>query len=129
MSSTVRAPYAFLGENGDYPAEMNFGIRIYDNKGEVIPEIGELTATLKGGLRVNFVGEVPLLDGEKKNIGTAEVVQIVSAKPENMQMEHINACGFKTSQEAIDYVSAEHKEEFDIDGVMTVYYFKVVSRI
>ncbi len=128
MSSTVRAPYKFLGENGDYPVEMNFGIRIYDNKGEVIPEIGEIKATLKGGLRTNYIGVVPLLDGNKKVVGKAQVSMIVSAKPEEMPIEYIRDCGFETLEDAIKYVSNEHKEEFERDGVMTIYYFKVVER-
>jgi hypothetical protein len=127
MSSTVNAPYAFLGKNGDYPVEMNFGIRIYDNKGEIIPQVGELKATLKGGLRVNHIGIVPLLDGAKENIGDAEVIQIISSKPENMPIEHIKACGFNNLEDAITYVSNEHKEEFERDGIITIYYFKVTK--
>lgn len=128
MSATLTAPYKDLGPNGDYPIEANYGIRIYDNKGEIIPEIGEIKATLKGGLRTNHVGIVQLLDGEKKNIGKAEVVKIIIAKPENMELKDINACGFKSIDEAVDYVSREHKEEFERDGVMTVYYFKVTEK-
>ena len=128
MSQTLRAPYAFLGPNGDYVIEANFGVRIYDNKGEEIPAVGELRATLKGGLRTNHVGIVPLLDGNKQNIGKAEVTKIIIAKPENMDLEHLQAAGFQNREEAIGYVSTEHKEEFERDGVMTVYYFKVVER-
>lgn len=50
MSSTIKAPYAFLGEGGDYAIEVNFAIRIYDTKGETIPNVGEIGYTLKGGL-------------------------------------------------------------------------------
>ena len=108
---------------------MNFGVRIYDNKGEVIPEIGVIKATLKGGLRTNHVGIVPLLDGEKKEVGKVEVTQIIAAKPENMPIEHIKNCGFESLEDAVNYVSIEHKEEFDRDGVMTIYYFRVVSKV
>lgn len=128
MSATLTAPYKELGPNGDYPIEANYGIRIYDNKGEVIPEVADLKATLKGGLRTNHVGVVPLLDGNKENIGKAEVVKIVIAKPENMSLEDINACGFDSIEKAIEYVSTEHKEEYERDGVMTIYYFKVVEK-
>jgi len=129
MSQTLRAPYAFLGANGDYYIEANFGIRIYDNKGETIPEVGVLTATLKGGLRTNFIGNVPLLDGEKKSIGTAEVVQVICAKPENIDFADLQAAGFASREDAINYVATEHKEEFERDGVMTVYWFRVVERV
>ncbi len=128
MSATLTAPYKDLGPNGDYPIEANYGIRIYDNKGEIIPGIGETKATLKGGLRTNHIGIVPLLDGNKENIGNAEVIKIIIAKPENMELKDINACGFQSIDEAIAYVSTEHKEEFDRDGVMTVYYFKVIEK-
>ncbi|MBC8495330.1 hypothetical protein H8D36_04205 [archaeon] len=84
MSSTVRAPYENLGEGGDYHVEMNFAIRVYDNRGEVIPEIGALGASLKGGQRTNYHGSVPLLDGKKMLVGLAEIIAIISARPEYM---------------------------------------------
>ncbi len=129
MSATLQAPYKDLGPNGDYFIEANYGIRIYDNKGEVIPAIGEVKATLKGGLRTNHIGIVPLLDGEKKNIGKAEVIKVIIAKPENMDLTDLKAAGFNSKEEALQYVSTEHKEEFDRDGVMTIYYFKVTELI
>lgn len=128
MSATLQAPYKELGPNGDYFIEANYGVRIYDNKGEVIPDIGIVKATLKGGLRTNHVGIVPLLDGEKKNVGDAEVLKIIIAKPENMDLKDIQACGFNTLEDAIQYVSTEHADEFNRDGLMTIYYFRVISR-
>ncbi len=128
MSHTLRAPYKELGPNGDYYIEANYGIRIYDNNGEIIPEIGDLRATLKGGLRTNHIGIVPLLNGEKQNIGEAEVVKVIIAKPENMDLKDLRSAGFNSLENALDYVSVEHKEEFERDGVMTIYYFKVAKR-
>jgi hypothetical protein len=127
MSSLVRAPYSFLGKNGDYPVEMNFGIRVYNTKGEKFPAIGEIAATLKGGLRTNHLGIVPLLDGEKKNIGMAEVIGIIAAKPENMNLVCIKDCGIQSIEEAVEYVRREHGEEFQRDGVLTVYYYRIVE--
>jgi hypothetical protein len=128
MSSTFRAPYAELGEGGDYYIEANYGIRIYDDKGEVIPSAGEKAATLKGGLRTNFLGIVPLLNGRKEVVGSAEVTMVISAKPENMPIEHINACGFHHAQEAREYIMQFHREEYERDGVFTIYYYTVKSR-
>lgn len=42
-------------------------------------------------------------------------------------MELIKLCGFKTIEDAIDYVTAEHGVEFARDGVMTVYVYKVTE--
>ena len=127
MSSTVTAPYAFLGEGGDYKIEVNFAVRVYDDKGEKIPDVGEVGYTLKGGLRTNRVGIVPLLDGNKDEVGKAEVLKIVAAKPQNMDMELIKFCGFKTIEDAVDYVQTEHGEEFTRDGVMTVFVYRVTE--
>jgi len=128
MSSTIRAPYAFLGPNGDYPVEMNFAVRIYDTKGERIPEVGELSASLKGGQRTNHVGIVPLLDGKKERVGEAEIIKIVIAKPENMDLDLLKMCGFANLEEATEYVKREHGDEFERDGVMTVFVFQVTKR-
>lgn len=127
ISFTVEAPYLELGEGGDYKIEINFAIRIYDNKGEKIPKVGELGYTLKGGLRTNRIGIVPLFDGKKDVVGKAQVIKVVSAKPEDMDYDLIRACGFDTKKQAIDYVQSEHKEEFERDGVMTVYVFRVTE--
>lgn len=129
MSSTVYAPYLELGEGGDYPIEINFAIRIYNTveKGEKIPDIGEIGYTLKGGLRTNRIGIVPLLDGAKDQVGKAEVLKVIAAKPENMDMELIKSCGFKAIEDAIEYVKSEHGEEFARDGVMTIYIYKVTE--
>lgn len=127
MSSTVTAPYAFLGEGGDYKIEVNFAVRVYDNKGEIIPNVGEVGHTLKGGLRTNRVGIVPLLDGNKDEVGKAEVLKIVAAKPQNMDMELIKSCGFDTIEDAVNYVQTEHGEEFERDGVMTIFVYKVTG--
>lgn len=129
MSSTFEAPYIDLGPNGDYQFEVNFGIRIYDNKGEVIPEVGEVRATLKGGLRVNFLGPVPLLDGNKDVVGKALVSMIISSKPEDMNIEHLRNCGFDSVEAAVEYVKAEHGEEFARNGDITIYYYKVIERV
>lgn len=129
MSATLQAPYKDLGPNGDYFIEANYGIRIYDNKGEIIPEIGETSATLKGGLRTNHIGRVPLLDGAKRNIGEVEVIKIIIAKPENIDIEDLKACGFEKIEDAINYVATEHLEEYSRDGVMTIYYYKVINRL
>lgn len=127
MSSTVFAPYAHLGEGGDYPVEINFAIRVYDNIGEKIPDVGQTGYTLKGGLRTNRIGIVPLLDGTKQQIGKAEVLKTIAAKPENMDLQLIKSCGYKDIDEAIDYVKSEHGEEFARDGVMTIYVYKVTE--
>ncbi len=125
MSSTIRAPYKNLGEGGDYPIEMNYAIRIYDNLGEKIPKVGEISASLKGGQRTNHLGEVPLLDGNKNDIGVAEVIEIISACPKHMKLAHIKACGFDSVEKAVEYAKKEHSEEFERDGVLTVFYYKV----
>jgi hypothetical protein len=129
MSSTVRAPYLELGIGGDYPVELNYAVRIYTNppQNEIIPKIGVISASLKGGQRTNFHGEVPLLDGDKKEIGKAEILKIISARPEFMPLEDIKTCGFETIETAIDYVKREHGEEFERDQVMTVFYYRVVK--
>lgn len=127
MSSTVIAPYAHLGEGGDYPIEVNFAVRVYDNKGEVIPPIGELGYSLKGGLRTNRIGIVPLLDGKKELVGKAEVIRLVAAKPENMDLDLIYKCGFDTLEAAVKYAQREHSEEFSRDGVITIYVYKVLE--
>lgn len=127
MSSTVFAPYAFLGEGGDYPIEVNFAVRIYDNLGEIIPPVGQVSFSLKGGLRTNRLGIVPLLNGEKQQVGKAEVLKIVAAKPENIGMDLLEGCGFHSLAAAIEYVKREHGEEFARDGVMTVFVFRVTE--
>ena len=70
---------------------------------------------------------MPLLDGLKNEVGKAEVLKIVAARPENMDMDLIKSCGFKTIDEAIDYVKSEHGEEFVRDGVMTIYVYRVTN--
>ena len=127
MSSTVFAPYLFLGEGGDYPIEINFAVRIYDNKGEIIPPVGALGYSLKGGLRTNRVGLVPLLNGGKIEVGKVEVLKIVAAKPENMDTLLLTHCGFKSVEDAIKYAETEHSDEFTRDGVLTIFVFKVVE--
>jgi hypothetical protein len=128
MSSTVYAPYKELGPGGDYPVEINYAIRIYTNspQNEKIPNIGEESATLKGGQRTNFHGDVPILNGDKKQVGWAELIKIVSARPQYMPMEEVKACGFTSVNEAMDYAKREHKEEFERDGVLTVFHYRVV---
>ena len=128
MSSTVIAPWKHLGEGGDYPIEVNFAVRVYDNKGETIPAVGELGYSLKGGLRTNRVGAVPLLNGEKVEVGKAEVMKIIASKPKDMDTELINSCGFATLEKAIEYVQTEHGEEFKRDSVFTIFVYKVISR-
>lgn len=125
---TLLAPYGHLGEGGDYPIEMNYAIRIYDNKGEVIPDVGKLSASLKGGQRTNYHGLVPLLDGNKKDVGVAEIVEIISARPKYMNSNHLERCGFKGLTDAVDYVKREHGKEFERDGVLTIFYFIVLER-
>lgn len=44
-----------------------------------------------------------------------------------MDMSLIEACGFRTIDDAIDYVKAEHGEEFARDGVITIYVYKIVK--
>ncbi len=127
MSSTVFAPYAHLGTGGDYPVEINFAVRVYDNKGEVIPAVGQLGYSLKGGLRTNRIGIVPLLNGNKQDVGKAEVLKLVAAKPSNIDLELIKNCGFKSVDEAIDYATREHGDEFKRDGVFTIFVYKVVE--
>lgn len=109
MSSTVRAPYLELGLGGDYPV------------------IGQEAASLKGGQRTNFHGEVPILDGDKKQVGWAEITKIVSARPKFMPLGEIEACGFTNIDEAIEYAKREHGEEYERDGVLTVFHYKVVK--
>ena len=127
MSSTVRAPYIELGPGGDYPVEINYAVRIYTNppQNEKIPNIGEESATLKGGQRTNFHGEVPILNGDKKQVGWAELTRIVSARPRYMPAEEIKACGFVSIDEAVEYAKREHGEEFERDGVLTVFHYRV----
>ena len=127
MSSTVYAPYKELGPGGDYPVEINYAIRIYTNppQNEKVPNVGEESATLKGGQRTNFHGNVPILDGDKKQIGWAEVTKIISARPQYMPIEEINSCGFNSINEAVDYAKKEHGEEFERDGVLTVFHYRV----
>jgi hypothetical protein len=129
MSSTIRAPFKQFGKDGDYPVELNYGLRIYTNppQNERVPKVGEICASLKGGQRTNFHGEVPLLDGDKKEIGKAEILKIVSARPEFIPIEDIRACGFESLEKAIDYIEKEHREEFERDGVMTFFYYRVVK--
>jgi hypothetical protein len=127
MSHTVRAPYARLGPGGDYAVEINFAVRVYDRDGETIPRPGALGACLKGGQRTNHFGPVPLLDGSKNPIGQAEVLRIVSARPGDMPIEELALCGFATQQAALDFVRRIHGEEFDRDGVFTVYHFRVLE--
>jgi hypothetical protein len=127
MSSTVRAPCKKFGPNGDYPVEMNYAVRIYTNppQNEKIPNVSEESVSLKGGQRTNFFGDVPLLDGNKEQIGWAEITKIVSARPEYMPVEEIKLCGFENIDEAVVYAKKEHGEEFDRDGVLTIFHFKV----
>lgn len=127
MLSTVRAPYIDLGPGGDYPVEMNYAIRIYINppQNEKIPKIGEEGATLKGGQRTNFHGLVPILDGDKKSVGWAEVTRIVSARQNFMPVKEVMDCGFKDINEAVEYAKREHGEEFERDGVLTVFHYRV----
>lgn len=129
MSSTMKAPYLHLGSNGDYPIEANFGVRVYDDKGERIPQIGALSYTLKGGLRTNHIGMVPLLNGKKEEVGKAEVLKIISATLENMDGDLILLCGFASKQGALDYVLREHREEYERDGVITIFVYKVISLV
>jgi hypothetical protein len=128
MSSTVFAPYSELGPGGDYPVEMNYAIRVYNTppQNEMIPAVGQEAASLKGGQRTNYHGELPLLDGKKKKIGWAELTRIVTARPEHMPLEEVKACGFDTMEEAVAYAKSEHGDEFDRDGVLTVYHYHVV---
>lgn len=130
MSSTVRAPYIELGPDGDYPIEMNYAIRIYTNppQNEIIPDIGKESASLKGGQRTNFHGKVPLLNGDKKAVGWAEVLRIVSARPQFMPMEEIRVCGFESIDKAVEYVKREHGEEFNRDGVLTVFHYRITEK-
>lgn len=129
MSSTIKAPFKKFGKGGDYEIEMNYAIRIYTNSPfkEIIPPIGQESASLKGGQRTNFHGLVPLLDGDKKEIGQAKMIRIVSARPEFMPLEEIEKCGFKTIEEAIDYVKKIHNEEFKRDGVLTVFHYRIIK--
>lgn len=131
MSSTIEAPYKNLGPNGDYKIEMNYGLRFYPPE-DPVPEVGFLGASLKGGQRTNFIGLVPILVSNKEGngldvVGQAEITKIVSAKPENMAIEDIKACGFKTMKEAVDFVIEKHNDEYSRDGVLTVYFFKIDS--
>ncbi len=129
MSSTVIAPYKELGLGGDYPVELNYAVRIYTNppQNEIIPKIGKESASLKGGQRTNFHGKVPLLNGDKKQIGLAEIIKIVSARPEYMPLNEVIGCGFETMEKAIEYAKREHGEEFERDGVLTVFHYKIIT--
>lgn len=129
MSAEVKAPCGDLGKGGDYSIEMNYGIRIYNGEplNEIVPQVGQESATLKGGQRTNFHGEVPILDNDKTTIGVAEVTRIVSARPQFMPIDEIKKCGFETIELAVKYAQEQHGEEFQRDGVLTVYHFKVVS--
>ena len=129
MSSTVRAPYAHLGPGGDYAVEMNYAVRVFDTAGETIPAAGECGACLKGGQRTNHFGPVPLLDGLKRRVGSAEVFRIVSARPEHLPEADLAACGFPSAAAALDFAARIHSEEFARDGVLTVYHFRVLERI
>ena len=131
MSSTVKAPFLEYGKGGDYKVEMNFAIRIYTNPpyNEIIPKIGQESASLKGGQRTNYHGLVPLLDGEKKQIGWAELIRVVCARPEYIPLKEIQKCGFKTIEKAVEYIKKLHSEEFKRDGVLTVFYYRVVKLI
>ncbi|MFA7301000.1 MAG: hypothetical protein WC069_01715 [Candidatus Shapirobacteria bacterium] len=129
MSSTVFAPYEKLGPNGNYPIEMNFGLRFYPPN-DPVPEVGHIGASLKGGQRTNFIGLVPILVSNADNtgldvVGQAEITRIQSARPENMPIEDIIACGFKTTDEAIIFVQEQHKDEFERDGVLTIYHYRI----
>ena len=129
MSSTIKAPFKKFGKGGDYCVEMNYAIRIYNNPpfNEIIPNLGQEAASIKGGQRTNFHGLVPMLDGDKKEIGQAELIRIVSARPEFMPLEEIKKCGFKTIEEAVDYVKKNHNEEFKRDGVLTVFHYRIIK--
>ena len=127
MSSTLIAPYKDLGPGGDYTIEANYGIRIYDDKGEEIPKVGETAATLKGGLRTNYIGIVPILNGDKNTVGKAEVKKIICCKPLNCDLTDLMNCGFNSLDDALDYVKNEHGEEYNRDGVITIYYYKVIE--
>jgi hypothetical protein len=127
MSTTIYAPFKEFGENGDYPIEVNFAVRIYDDKGERIPAIGEIAASLKGGQRTNHIGIVPLLNGNKKEVGKAAILKIISAKPQHISLEDLKLCGFNCLGQAIEYVEREHLAEFARDGVFTIFHFKVVE--
>jgi len=129
MSSTIRAPYLNLGPGGDYPVELNYAVRIYTNspQNEIIPDVGQESASLKGGQRTNFHGEVPILDGDKNQVGWAEITKIISARPKFMPLEEVNSCGFMSMDEAVEYVKKEHGEEYERDGVLTVFHYKVTK--
>lgn len=129
MSSTVKAPYKELGLGGDYPVELNYAVRIYTNppQNEIIPAIGQESASLKGGQRTNFHGKVPILNGDKEQVGWAELMKIVSARPQYMPLEEVLKCGFSTIDDAVEYAKREHGEEFNRDGVLTVFHYRVVS--
>ena len=127
MSQTVYAPFKQYGPGGDYPVEVNYAVRIYDNKGETIPKVGEISASLKGGQRTNHHGKVPILNGKMDTVGWAEIIKIISYRLEHADLADIKACGFDSVEAAVDYVKKEHAEEFARDGVLTVFYFKVVE--
>lgn len=69
----------------------------------------------------------PILNGDKKQVGWAEITKIVSARPKFMPLEEIEACGFTNIDEAIEYAKKEHSEEYERDGVLTVFHYKVVK--
>ena len=126
MSSTLFSPYADLGKGGDYPIEANYGIRVYTPK-EEIPGIGEVAGTLKGGLRTNFIGNVPILDGNKDIVGMAQVLLVVTAKPKDMPSQFLQMCGFETPADAVEYVNNMHREEFERDGNITIFIYRVIE--
>lgn len=128
MSSIIKAPYKDFGPGGDYPVELNYAVRIYTDppQNEIIPNVGQESVSLKGGQRTNFHGEVPILNGKKEQVGWAEIIRIVSARPQYLPIEEIKACGFKTIDEAVAYAKREHGEEFERDGVLTVFHYKVI---
>ena len=129
MSSTIKAPFKKFGKGGDYEIEMNYAIRIYTNPpfNEIIPKIGQEAASIKGGQRTNFHGLVPLLDGDKKEIGWAELTKTVSARVEFMPLKEFQDCGFDSPEQAVDYVKTLHNEEFKRDRVLTVFHYRIIK--
>ena len=127
MSRTVRAPYGHVGPGGEYAVDMNFAVRVWDHEGEIIPPEGHTGASLKGGQRTNHLGAVPLLDGNHNRIGTAEVVRIVSARPEQMPGDDLMRCGFSSLDAALAFVRRVHPVEYERDGVLTVFHFRVLK--
>ena len=66
--------------------------------------------------------------GIGRHIGTAEVVRIVSARPEQMSADDLAQCGFPSLDAALAFVRRVHADEYDRDGVFTVFHFRVVER-